>query len=633
MPTFEFTSPEGKKYTVAGPDGATKEQAFQMLQTQIGAAKTAEKPPESSLLSDIAQGAGNIVAGAVRGAGSIGSTILAPYDMAKDALAGKGLSLESNRQRRADIDAGLQTMGAQPDALLYKGGKLGAEIAGTAGVGGLLAKGVTAVAPSIAASPLGANLLASIASSGLRTGAPVANTLAGRAADLGIRAAGGAITGGASAGLVSPEDAGTGAVIGAALPPALAGAARTTEYAGRAVGSIVKPFTAAGQDEIAGKVIRKFAEGGPTAVNAAQVVPGSAPTLAEATGNAGLATLQRGVRDLRPNAFAEREQLNAAARNSAFDQVAGDAAQLEFYKASRSQAADELYKKALEADPSGNLTAYLKGQITQLLKRPSVNDASKTAQRWAIERGEKPSADGSLTALHDVKMAIDDKIAEAVRQGAGGEVKALQATKDKLLNVMEKLSPDYAEARTTYAEMSKPINAMETLQGMKLRDSQGNITLARVQNAMRSLEAQMNAPGANPAKSVTQEQMAALTAIRDDLLRQSNLGLGRSIGSNTFQNLATDNILNSIAGNTLTRLADKLGVSGAVGQLGRLAYSGPNEAIRNRLADMMLSPQLAAPALSGATQLAAPNALARLMGSSAVQQPIYRSAPVLSSSQ
>jgi hypothetical protein len=37
MPSFEFTSPEGKTYTVAGPDGATKEQAFAMLQTQLKA--------------------------------------------------------------------------------------------------------------------------------------------------------------------------------------------------------------------------------------------------------------------------------------------------------------------------------------------------------------------------------------------------------------------------------------------------------------------------------------------------------------------------------------------------------------------------------------------------------------------
>lgn len=35
MPTFEFTSPEGKKYSVDGPPGATKEQAFQVLQARL----------------------------------------------------------------------------------------------------------------------------------------------------------------------------------------------------------------------------------------------------------------------------------------------------------------------------------------------------------------------------------------------------------------------------------------------------------------------------------------------------------------------------------------------------------------------------------------------------------------------
>ena len=51
------------------------------------------------------QRAGDLVAGAVRGAGSIGATLLAPVDIASDAIAGKGLSLESNRERRAAMDA------------------------------------------------------------------------------------------------------------------------------------------------------------------------------------------------------------------------------------------------------------------------------------------------------------------------------------------------------------------------------------------------------------------------------------------------------------------------------------------------------------------------------------------------
>jgi hypothetical protein len=36
MPTFDFTSPEGKTYSVEGPEGATQDQAFQILQQHIG---------------------------------------------------------------------------------------------------------------------------------------------------------------------------------------------------------------------------------------------------------------------------------------------------------------------------------------------------------------------------------------------------------------------------------------------------------------------------------------------------------------------------------------------------------------------------------------------------------------------
>jgi hypothetical protein len=56
MPTFDFTSPEGKTYSVDGPDGATKEQAFQILQQSLGAAP----PPaeNGSTLGGIAKSAG-----------------------------------------------------------------------------------------------------------------------------------------------------------------------------------------------------------------------------------------------------------------------------------------------------------------------------------------------------------------------------------------------------------------------------------------------------------------------------------------------------------------------------------------------------------------------------------------------
>ena len=158
------------------------------------------------------QGAGNLAAGALRGAGSIGATAMR---VLPNALGGDTAS--ENETRRQQMDAALQSMGAEPDSWMYKGGKIGAEIAGTAGAGGLLAKGVAAI-PGAAAIPRVAQLVEALKTGGFTLGGQAATSLGGRAADLGIRAAGGALNGGAAAGLVNPEDAGTGAIVGGILP-------------------------------------------------------------------------------------------------------------------------------------------------------------------------------------------------------------------------------------------------------------------------------------------------------------------------------------------------------------------------------------------------------------------------------
>ena len=159
----------------------------------------------------------NIGGGLLRGAGSIGATLLAPKDMISDALDGKGLSIESNRQRRKDMDAALSTMGAETDSLTFQGAKLGGEIAGTAGTGGVLA-GLLSKIPGLAAKAPA--LIAATQSGGMSAGG-----LTG-AAGVATRAVGGIGTGGTAAALVNPEDAAMGAVIGGAAGPVVQGAVK-----------------------------------------------------------------------------------------------------------------------------------------------------------------------------------------------------------------------------------------------------------------------------------------------------------------------------------------------------------------------------------------------------------------------
>jgi hypothetical protein len=53
MPAFTFTSPDGQKYTVNGPDGATQDQAFQILQGQIGGQTKGGAPAPKSWDKDV----------------------------------------------------------------------------------------------------------------------------------------------------------------------------------------------------------------------------------------------------------------------------------------------------------------------------------------------------------------------------------------------------------------------------------------------------------------------------------------------------------------------------------------------------------------------------------------------------
>jgi len=121
-------------------------------------------------------------------------------------------------------------------SMLAGGGRLVGNIAATAPVGAVIAAPLKAMgaaglrsgaAADAAISSRFINPVAeSIATAGFRTGVAPTTGL-GRAADLALRGAGGAVTGGVSAGLVNPEDVEMGALIGAAIPTVAAPVLKT----------------------------------------------------------------------------------------------------------------------------------------------------------------------------------------------------------------------------------------------------------------------------------------------------------------------------------------------------------------------------------------------------------------------
>lgn len=187
------------------------------------AAPLVDEQPKAQAPKSIMRRTADELAGLVRGAGSIGATFMTPVDAAARAM-GVQNSLIGRADRREAMDAALRNLGADTDSNAFAAGKLGAEVAGTLGVGGFLGN----VARAAGAAPAAVNALTS---AGMTTGQALP-----RAVDLGIRTAAGAAVGGASSSLVDPNDAKAGVLLGGAIP----GASKLAGMAGNAVGRAIR---------------------------------------------------------------------------------------------------------------------------------------------------------------------------------------------------------------------------------------------------------------------------------------------------------------------------------------------------------------------------------------------------------
>lgn len=181
-----------------------------------------------------------LLEGAALGISDIGNTALNVLTYPLAAVS--PTVAQWNRTRNADFEALTEQ---NKDSTAFQVGRVGANVASTLPVGGAIA-GLAARAPML--TTRAAPLLNAVRSGGFVTGAAPATTLTGRAADLGVRALGGGITGGVSAGLVNPGDAGAGGIIGAILP----GAAK----AGGVVGNALERFADAGAQRLMQSAIK-----------------------------------------------------------------------------------------------------------------------------------------------------------------------------------------------------------------------------------------------------------------------------------------------------------------------------------------------------------------------------------------
>lgn len=192
-----------------------------------------------------------------------GQRPLNPYQQAGAAIAADAA------RRRAEAQARVAPF-KQEFPIATGAGELGAEVLATAPVGGAIAAPVSKFAPALGQA---------IRTGGFSTGRTAA-TGGQKAVDLGIRAAGGAVTGGTTAALINPAEAETGALTGAGVavvaPPVVQALAKSS-------GFLKDAFTGQLAAVKAGKISRDVAGDRIAAIRAALAAAPDDLTAAQAT--------------------------------------------------------------------------------------------------------------------------------------------------------------------------------------------------------------------------------------------------------------------------------------------------------------------------------------------------------------
>lgn len=465
---------------------------------------------------------------------------------------------------------------------------------------------------------------------------------------------------GAVQGLLTPEadaaDRMTNAGIGAVAGAGGVAAGRAVAGAWQGAKALVEPFTDAGRQKIAGRVIQRFAED-PAKIAAAQgakTITGALPTIAEETGDAGMARLQDALRSVDPqiaNRIGQRLGDNNAARVGSLQTLAGDTSTRAAAEAARKTASADLYQQATKA-------AYtVDDKLSELLNRPAVKQALNRAKLLAENQGRKvdfevnPSnafrgmgvpdnSSRQITgqSLQDLKMAMDEMLtdpASGFTGKAGSTIKNLRAD---LINWMEDANPAFKAARTTYRDASKPLNAMDIGEEINRRATsntsdlagnqrmQANALLGMMRDEAGLIEKATGRKGVGNslADVLSPDQLALLRAVTSETDRAAAVAsAGAGPGSPTAQRLASQNILHQMIGPTglPSSWAESALANTVIGKPFNLIYGGVAEPrIQNILADAVLDPMTARNAVAAAQQqgIKLPsNALTKLLAQSA----------------
>jgi hypothetical protein len=560
---------------------------------QIGA-------PLQAASEGIISGAGNVMFGGQellgKGLRAVGNLFPADQTLSGPMTGQRPLNLVQEAGTALAADAARRRAEAQARVAPFKqeyptstgAGELAAEVAATAPVGAGLAAPLAKIAPALATA---------IRTGGFSTGRTVQGGAA-RAADMGIRAAGGAITGGTTAALINPADAETGAAIGAGVGAFAPGAVNLlVKGAGKIADVRQIP------NQLAAKIARESL-GSPEQIAAARAAMQQAQaegldlTAQQALARYGVlspaaqATMEKAIKKSAPKgaqpSIDTRAAIEAAQESARKSTIQGVTPDLKAAIDARRSASQPLYAAAdkavvpLDAElgdvisrmPQGTLAAA--ANIAKMEGRPFI--MGKTTPAAMVETGvldaagnpimrELPGETAEITgeSLHYLKRALSDIAYGAPTSQVGRDTQlAARGLLGDYTKIFETKVPAYGQARQIFSDLSAPVNQAQVLKEMlSVLEKPGGgermqpflNVLGRGEQAMLKRAGGRGAPRFESLSEVlTPEQLTSIREVAKQLETEAAIGTQITPGQQRASDLIKDELTSFRVPNPLNSL-------------------------------------------------------------------------------
>lgn len=294
----------------------------------------------------------------------------------------------------------------------------------------------------------------------------------------------------------------------------------------------------------------------------------TAPQAALGAGSHEFSALQSLAAKREPSIFADLGEIDtsqqAARLQSIKDVIAKNEGALSAAKKSRKIVTEPHYTAAEASQISVNPTPVL-DVINETIKK-NINENSITRPLLSIKR--KLESDGQLETNPNNLISLSNHIRDMLNKTVDGKniynTKVLTNIKTQLDDLISQKVPDYGVAKSTYAEMSAPINQMKIGQYLYdvLKPRMGSEERATpfanaIANADKIVK---NETGMNKPMStvLNAKQMDVVQSVMDQLNRDKDLAKQASTGKSNLAKIIGDNEKNLQAPAYVSRVTSTL---------------------------------------------------------------------------